>query len=319
MEYIDVFNGDADGICALVQLRQHEARGGGNLVTGVKRDIALVRRVRAAAGALVTVLDLSFDKNRDAVLDLLGAGVRVRYFDHHRASEVVAHPLFEAQLDAAADICTSLIVDRYLGGARRAWAVVGAFGDNMDSSARAAASTLELSAGDMSLLRELGQYINYNAYGRSVADLYFAPDVLFERLVVHEDPRSFIHDDVGFTVLADGYRADITQAEACLPLEVRPKSAVYMLPDEAWAARVSGVFANLLASAAPQRAHALLTSNADGSYLVSVRAPLERPEGADALCAAFPTGGGRKGAAGINQLAREDFDRFLAAFRTAYA
>ena len=34
----DVFNGDADGICALVQLRQAEPRDT-TLVTGVKRNI----------------------------------------------------------------------------------------------------------------------------------------------------------------------------------------------------------------------------------------------------------------------------------------
>ena len=39
----DVFNGDADGICALTQLRNAEPRNA-TLVTGVKRDIALLDR-----------------------------------------------------------------------------------------------------------------------------------------------------------------------------------------------------------------------------------------------------------------------------------
>jgi len=38
MKYIDVFNGDADGICALHQLRLAEPVES-TLVTGVKRDI----------------------------------------------------------------------------------------------------------------------------------------------------------------------------------------------------------------------------------------------------------------------------------------
>ena len=41
MAYFDVFNGDADGICALLQLRQHTPRIA-TLITGVKRDIGLL-------------------------------------------------------------------------------------------------------------------------------------------------------------------------------------------------------------------------------------------------------------------------------------
>ena len=49
MQRIDVFNGDADGICALHQLRLAEPAES-VLVTGPKRDIALVERVAAAPG-----------------------------------------------------------------------------------------------------------------------------------------------------------------------------------------------------------------------------------------------------------------------------
>jgi hypothetical protein len=48
---------------------------------------------------------------------------------------------------------------------------------------------------------------------------------------------------------------------------------VFILPDAAWARRVSGVYANDLATAKPQRAHALLTRAPKGHYVVSVRAP----------------------------------------------
>ena len=70
MAFFDVFNGDADGICALQQLRLAEPCEA-TLVTGVKRDIALLGRVRAGPGDEVTVLDISLDKNRDALLGLL--------------------------------------------------------------------------------------------------------------------------------------------------------------------------------------------------------------------------------------------------------
>ena len=65
------FNGDADGLCALQQLRLVEA-GEATLVTGVKRDITLLERVDAQAGDEVTVLDISLDRNRAALLRLLG-------------------------------------------------------------------------------------------------------------------------------------------------------------------------------------------------------------------------------------------------------
>ena len=50
----DIFNGDADGICALTQLRNAEPRES-VLVTGVKRDIELLQQVDAGEGDLVAV------------------------------------------------------------------------------------------------------------------------------------------------------------------------------------------------------------------------------------------------------------------------
>ncbi|MFA8356985.1 hypothetical protein ACEPT7_03710 [Burkholderia ubonensis] len=41
--------------------------------------------------------------------------------------------------------------------------------------------------------------------------------------------------------------------------------------------------------------------------------PLAAPRGADRLCRGFPGGGGREGAAGINRLAPERLDAFVAA------
>ena len=52
MAHFDVFNGDADGICALHQLRLARPCDS-TLVTGVKRDISLVKRVDARPGDTV--------------------------------------------------------------------------------------------------------------------------------------------------------------------------------------------------------------------------------------------------------------------------
>jgi hypothetical protein len=87
MSDFDVFNGDADGICSLVQLRLSEPRAA-ELVTGVKRDIDLLRRVRAGAGDRVTVLDIAMEKNRADLDRLLAAGAQVLYVDHHFPGEV---------------------------------------------------------------------------------------------------------------------------------------------------------------------------------------------------------------------------------------
>ncbi|VWB09139.1 phosphoesterase DHHA1 [Burkholderia ubonensis] len=62
----------------------------------------------------------------------------------------------------------------------------------------------------------------------------------------------------------------------------------------------------------------MLTIAPDGYYTVSVRAPLAAPRGADRLCRAFPGGGGREGAAGINRLAPDRLDAFVAALGAAY-
>ena len=67
MGRIDIFNGDADGICALTQLRNDEPADS-VLVTGVKRDIELVDKARIGSGDRVTVLDVSFDKNRNGLI-----------------------------------------------------------------------------------------------------------------------------------------------------------------------------------------------------------------------------------------------------------
>ena len=87
MIHFDVFNGDADGICALTQLRNAQPREA-QLVTGVKRDINLLERVDASEGSQVTVLDVSLDKNREGLQRALAAGADVFYCDHHFAGDI---------------------------------------------------------------------------------------------------------------------------------------------------------------------------------------------------------------------------------------
>src|SRR5688572_3945180 len=121
MTAYDVFNGDADGICALVQLRQVQPLDA-SLVTGVKRDINLLKRVAANAGDRVTVLDISLDKNREDLQRLLDSGAEVFYCDHHYAGDIPENPALEALINPAPEVCTSLLINGHLKGARAAWA-----------------------------------------------------------------------------------------------------------------------------------------------------------------------------------------------------
>lgn len=317
MAQFDVFNGDADGLCSLQQLRLVDPVES-TLVTGVKRDIALLNRVPARAGDWVTVLDIGLEANRDAAIALLDQGVRIRYFDHHFPGDVPCHPAFKSHIETRPDVGTSLLVDAYLKGRCRAWAVVGTFGDNFDRAATEAAAPLGLGADALGRLRELGIYLNYNGYGESLDDLWFPPDVLYRRLHPYEEPLAFIAEDSAFATLKGGYQSDMDRCAALIPAQEAPSHRLFRLPAEPWARRVGGVLANQLAQAAPERAHALLTAKVAGGFLVSVRAPLVRPTGADELCRRFPTGGGRRAAAGINHLPEADFDAFAQAFLAAF-
>lgn len=316
MKFYDIFNGDADGICALHQLRLEEPCAA-ELVTGAKREIELVGRVDAQAGDRLTVLDVSLRSNAAAVQRALERGAQLRYFDHHAAGELPRHPQFEAHIDTAPDVCTSLLVDRHLAGKHRLWAVVAAFGDNLVDSAIRAAQPLALDHTELARLHELGEAINYNAYGETVDDLHYHPADLYRTIAPYQDPRHFIFDEPVFEVLKQAGAEDLARAEDLQPEFATDAAALYILPDAAWSRRVNGVFGNRLAQAAPQRAHAVLVAK-PGAYAVSVRAPRSRPLGADALCAAFATGGGRQAAAGINRLAGADLAKFVDAFRNAY-
>ncbi|MDB5811325.1 MAG: Acetyltransferase [Betaproteobacteria bacterium] len=313
--FYDVFNGDADGICALHQLRLTDPRAS-VLVTGAKRDITLLDRVEACRGDRVTVLDISLARNAAALERLLERGASCRYFDHHFAGEIPRHPELETCIDTASDVCTSLLVDRYLKGSRRIWAVVAAFGDNLAAPARDAASALNLNELQLAQLQSLGECINYNAYGASVDDLMYHPADLYESISHYEDPFQFISGEPIHEVLRAARADDLYRAGEIKPTLATDQSAIYVLPDSAWSRRVNGAFINQLATVHPQRAHAVLVAAAKG-YHVSVRSPLENAQGADALCREFG-GNGRHAAAGIDALHADDYERFVAAFGNAF-
>jgi len=312
MQTYDVFNGDADGICALIQLRLAQPCDS-TLITGVKRDISLARNVPVDSPARVNMLDVSLDKNREAVDGLLAAGCSVFYADHHFPGDTLPdHPGFTALIDTQPATCTSLLVDQYLNGQFHNWAIAAAFGDNLNAVGEELASKAGLSAAQTEVLKILGVCINYNGYGATVEDLHFHPADLFRAFVTFKDPLDLIvSEPTAWQQLRDGYAEDMAKGLAAPVLNETVTSVVVELPDEAWARRVSGVLGNELANRNPDKACAIVTGKANGGYLVSIRAPLNNRTGADEVARQFPTGGGRKAAAGINDLPEEQLDAFV--------
>lgn len=318
MAHYDLFNGDADGICALTQLRLAEPKDS-TLITGVKRDINLLGKISPAAGDTVTALDISMDKNKDALNAALAAGAEVFYCDHHFAGDIPESDKLTALINTDANVCTSLLINGHLKGAYLAWAVTGAFGDNLKDSARIAAKPLNLNESELEQLENLGIYINYNGYGSNLDELHFHPEALYRQVSQYDSPFAFMQDGKpAFDKLETGYHEDMGKAAALKPEHVSDSGAVFILPDAPWARRVSGVYSNDLANAHPERAHAVLTEKANGNYLISVRAPLSNKTGADELVRQFPTGGGRAAAAGVNDLPVDMLGEFIERFSGHY-
>jgi hypothetical protein len=317
MTYFDVFNGDADGICALHQMRLANPLTS-TLITGVKRDINLLKKVQAESNDQILVLDISLDKNRDDVNRLLEQGAGIQYFDHHFAGDIPQHAQLQANINTDPNTCTSLLVNEHLKQQYLPWAITAAFGDNLHQSAITAAKPLALSETQLRQLELLGTCINYNGYGSSLNDLIFNPEALYQNISHFENPFEFIETDNNYQKLESGYKEDIAQVERCKPALETGSHSITILPNEKWARRVSGVYANQLATENPDRAHAMLTRQSQNSFLVSVRAPLNNKTGADELCRQFATGGGRKAAAGINQLPEAAYDLFVEKFTLAF-
>jgi len=330
--HYDVFNGDADGIFSLIQLQCERAQNeqvknektkktGKNtkLITGVKRDIALLKQVRAENGDSFCVLDISLDKNKEALLNILQKKVDVLYIDHHFSGDIPKHIGLETHINQAPNVCTSLLVNGLLKGKYPLWAIAGAFGDNLKDSAIALAKSIALTTNKTEQLEKLGRYVNYNGYGTSLEDLHFNPEALYKNLLAYQSPLDFIADTKEYQKLEQGYWEDMHKAKKMAAEYETRHTSLFILPNEKWARRVNGVFGNALANQFTHKAHAILTEKDSQHYQVSVRAPLNNKQGADQLCRQFESGGGRAAAAGINELPKENLENFLKAFNSVYS
>lgn len=311
-QHYDIFNGDADGICALIQLRLADPKPDATLITGVKRDIALVHQVPIDTIGTVTVLDISLDRNRAAVDKLLAAGFLVTYVDHHYAGDrPIEHTNLTNHIDTTSTTCTGLIVNKLLQGRYVNWAITATFGDNLTEVGKALAAQAGLSESESGQLEALGTYMNYNGYGATVADIHISPATLYRELVQFPDPLKVISSNHPiWQQLSQGYADDMALAGAAKVLKNTTTLLAVSLPQDVWARRVSGVLGNQLANDSPDKAIAVFTelpTDPDGKskgidYRVSIRAPLNNRTGADLVARQFLTGGGRSAAAGINRL-----------------
>ena len=310
---IFVFNGDADGLCATHQLRLSGIPCK-QTVTGVKRDISLLKKIKQVQSDCIYVLDVAVEKNLAELESLLSQDCNVTWFDHHLSREIPVHPAFSPQIDTDANTNTSLLVSQALKHEFVTWAIVGLFGDNLHDTAKQVANAHGLGASEQAQLKELGELINYNAYGGTLDDLHFHPADLLEQISPFEDPFAFLKATTIMPALREGREGDLAfarQAERLHPGVIR-------FPNEQWARRVVGIYANRLAQANPKQAHAVVVASENEGYVVSVRSALNGKQSAAELCSQFATGGGRVRAAGINHLPEADLLKFISEFQRFY-
>ncbi len=316
--HFDIFNGDADGIFALHQMRLETPQPSAVLVTGVKRDIALLSRVVDRKNCSISVFDISLDSNRQFLNTLLKNNNRVEYFDHHFAGDIPDSPLLHHKINTSPKSCTSLIVNNILNGKYSRWAICGAFGDNLHHQAERLADNSGLTEKQMQLLRDIGELFNYNGYGATLSDLHFHPEELYKSVHNFEDPFDFFSSSTIIETLRKDFNCDLEMALKQKEYSVDGNNRVYFFPNAPWARRIQGIFSNLKAREKTDIAHALIVENNDLSLRISLRAPLLDRRDADTICKLFPSGGGRAAAAGINSLPASMLDDFLIQLNTVY-
>ena len=109
MKYYDFFNGDADGIISLHQYRIHYPQNS-ELLTGVKRDVKLLRHCLDTMNSKLTVFDISLLSNKDYVDTILNNQNTIRWFDHHEPGNTELGEKFEIFVDTDPNCCTNIPV-----------------------------------------------------------------------------------------------------------------------------------------------------------------------------------------------------------------
>ncbi len=276
------YNGDADGICSMVQwglVRGIE----GKRITGVKRDIELLKRIEPNPGDEIIVMDISLSRNHSVARELSEKGYKISWFDHHLPGEEIAS--IDSYIDTSPDVCTAKIVEKHLQ-IESDWAQVALHGDGLSNMS------------SIQDLKELGELLNYNGYGADLSDLHFNPDELMLQCLSAKTPQNFIKSPA-FAILKKGFESDIKNAN-----EVKLRDGFYLLPNEPWARRVVGVMAHRIneRSAGP---HVIAIDKGE-TLQISMRGR----NGIGELCAMFG-GGGRATAGGIDSLPKAEMTALM--------
>jgi hypothetical protein len=316
--FIFAFNGDADGLCAqhilFLELGAPVLR-----VTGLKREIELLKRIPADATGHVHAMDISLKRNLDALAPLLARGnVKVTWYDHHEPGDPPSHPSLELHVNQAPETCSAAIVNAVRGHRHPLWAAMAAFGDNLPATGSSLASAGGASAHEAQLLRRAGGLLNYNAYGELPGDQLFPAAVLAGRMEAYPSALDFCWDAPTFGPLAAQFEADLEAFQSLSPLADVPGAKAFAVPDAPFARRYAATWANERALERPDEALAVLHAVSEGGYRVSLRAPRSGGPAASDLAIEFG-GGGRKLAAGIDALPAGDLDRFVRRFAAYYA
>lgn len=276
------YNGDADGICSMVQWGLvHGIEG--QRVTGVKRDIELLKRVYPKSDDEIIVMDISLARNHSRAQKLISDGFQISWFDHHLEGEPIDG--LNSSIDTSSNVCTATIVQQHLG-TESDWAQVALHGDGL---------SIHSSKPEF---KELGELLNYNGYGADLSDLHFHPDELMLLCLEARTPQNFILSSA-FEKLKQGFESDIKQAE-----NIKMIDGYYLLPNEAWARRVVGVMAHRI------------NENSGGPHVIAIdkgetlQISLRGRSGIGDLCAMFG-GGGRETAGGIDALPKSEITALM--------
>jgi hypothetical protein len=325
-----IFNGDADGIVAQhilgLEIGAPDAR-----ITGRKRDIDLLRSAPPMERGNLHVLDVSLRRNLDALTALLPimdkGGLGVTWYDHHDPGEPPAHPALTLHINQAPETCTGVIVNAVLGHKHPLWAAMAAYGDNLSATGSALASSGGASSHEAALLRRVGVLLNYNAYGDEPGDALFDAADIAVRMAGFASALDFCWEPSLIGPLSERFDADRERFHQLDPLVESAAACAYLVPDEAFSRRYGATWANERVLQNPSQALAVIHPRKDGTFRVSIRSPRdwraeEGKEGgarsAAELAKEFPTGGGRKLAAGVDNLPADQLQRFTDRFREFY-
>ena len=276
------YNGDADGICSMLQWGLvHGIEG--QRITGVKRDIELLERVIPNSDDEIIVMDISLARNHARALELSNQGHEITWFDHHLAGEAIDS--ITTHIDTSANVCTARIVESVLG-VESDWAQVALHGDGLSQHSTKPE------------LKELGELLNYNGYGSDLSDLHYHPDELLCLCLDAKTPQKFMKTPA-FIILKKGFESDMSHAN-----NVSLANGFYLLPNEAWARRVVGVMAHRI-NESGVGPHVIAIDKGD-TLQVSIRGR----EGIGELCKMFG-GGGRATAGGIDSLPKGEITALM--------